>query len=271
MALEPSARKAWTEDETILALYLYFQTPFGRIHHRNPEIQKLAEALGRNSNSIAMKLANFASLDPNIRNGGRTGLRGASNLDRELYARFARDWDQLVDTAAQQWAKRLDAPSGTESSSRLHEARPEFRFESYAGPSVAEAVVVQRRGQDFFRRAVLANYAEACCITGIAEPKLLVASHILPWGRDVGNRHNPANGVLLSGTMDKAFDQGLLTIEPSGKVLVSKRLLDHPNAPTRDYFSEFHELPIRAAVRFDPDPTFLDWHNQHCFVDRLAA
>ena len=69
----------------------------------------------------------------------------------------------------------------------------------------------QRVGQDFFRRAVLANYEETCCITGIADPRLLTASHIKPWGKDSDNRHNPANGLLLSATLDRAFDRGLIS------------------------------------------------------------
>ncbi len=34
-------------------------------------------------------------------------------------------------------------------------------------------MVVQRKGQDFFRRAVLANYESRCCVTGITETRLL--------------------------------------------------------------------------------------------------
>ena len=39
----------------------------------------------------------------------------------------------------------------------------------------------QRVGQYFFRTAILNSYANRCCITGINEPKLLIASHIKPW------------------------------------------------------------------------------------------
>jgi hypothetical protein len=46
MAIEGSSRKRWSEEETVLALYLYFQLPFGKLHSGNPEIQELAAALG---------------------------------------------------------------------------------------------------------------------------------------------------------------------------------------------------------------------------------
>jgi len=266
-----SPRKPWTEEETLLALYLYFQTPFGKIHFRNPEIQKLAAITDRSSNSIAMKLANFASLDPKILGAGKRGLQGASRLDREMYTRFSSQWDQLVPSAASLWESRSDYPTHVPDRSRVHEASIGVQQEYYAGPSTVEAVVQQRRGQDFFRRAVLANYAETCCITGIAEPRLLVASHILPWGENHENRHNPANGVLLSGTMDKAFDQGLITIEPSGSVLVAERLVKHPDRRTRDFFLQYQGNSIRSAARFDPDPALLEWHLNHRFVDNQAA
>jgi hypothetical protein len=96
MAAENSLRRRWTEEETILALYLYFQLPFGKLHSGNPEIRQLAEALDRRSNSIAMKLCNFASLDPKITESGRKGLAGASKQDRELYAEFGHNWSALV-------------------------------------------------------------------------------------------------------------------------------------------------------------------------------
>lgn len=268
---EPPIRRPWTEEETILALFLYFQTPFGKIDQRNPEIQRLADMVRRTNSSIAMKLANFASLDPKITGLGKRGLAGASKLDRELYARFAQDWDSLVNLAADKWAIGLQQAEDLIDEGRVQDMRASFDFRPYSGLSIVEATVQQRRGQDFFRRAVLANYEESCCITGIAEPKLLVASHILPWGQNVENRHNPANGVLLSATIDKAFDQGLLTIERTGIIRVAKRLTSHPSSLTREFFQEFDQASVRPAVRFDPDPAFLDWHNEYRFVDRLAA
>ncbi len=271
MKTEIPTRRPWTEDETILALFLYFQTPFGKIDQRNPEIQQLAEMVRRTSSSVAMKLANFASLDPKITGLGKRGLAGASKLDRELYARVARDWDSLVNVAADKWVSGSRQPEKLIDEGRVNDMRATYDFLPYSGLSVAEATIQQRRGQNFFRRVVLANYEESCCITGIAEPKLLVASHILPWGENVENRHNPANGVLLSATMDRAFDQGLLTIERTGIVRVSKRLTSHPNSQTREFFQDFDKVSVRAAIRFDPDPAFLDWHNKHRFVDRLAA
>lgn len=269
---ERSDRKLWTEEETILALYLYFQLPFGKLDQRTPEVKQLAEALGRKDGSVAMKLANFASLDPKIIDSGRRGLDGASKLDKAVYAQFGDDWNGLVARASKLWQNRVEQETeDATSKQRLSDNRNEFRFEPYTGESVTRGVVTQRVGQGFFRRVVLANYDEVCCVTGIADSRLLIASHIRPWKDDVTNRHNPANGVLLSATMDKAFDCGLMTITAGGQVHFARQLINSKSVETANYFSQFENTLIRAARRFDPDPVFLDWHNRHHFVDGLAA
>ena len=108
MGNESSSRRRWSEEETVLALYLYFQLPFGKLHSGNREIQQLAAALGRSNSSVAMKLCNFASLDPNITESGRKGLDGASKLDRALYAQFGKDWSELVLRAEVMWERQIN-------------------------------------------------------------------------------------------------------------------------------------------------------------------
>jgi len=60
----------WTRSQLKLAFYLYCQLPFGKLHQRNPEVIKLAGEIGRTASAVAMKLVNFASLDPAIRASG---------------------------------------------------------------------------------------------------------------------------------------------------------------------------------------------------------
>lgn len=271
MGDEGNIRKRWSEEETVLALYLYFQLPFGKLHSGNPEIQQLAAALGRSNSSVAMKLCNFASLDPKITESGRKGLAGASQLDRTTYAEFGQDWTNLVARAENMWTAQVEQGEPALAPNRLREKPSEFRFEPYQGASTTQALVNQRVGQDFFRRAVLANYEETCCITGIADPRLLTASHIKPWGKDTENRHNPANGLLLSATLDRAFDRGLITVDHNRRIHVSRHLRESQSHETRDYFQQFEQASLRPAIRFDPDPAFLDWHNNHCFIDQRPA
>src|SRR5205814_964257 len=88
--------RSWTRDELIVAMNLYCKLPFGQLHHRNPAIIKLAEKLGRTASSVAMKLCNFASLDPVQQARGISGLSGASAADRQVWQEFHADWERLA-------------------------------------------------------------------------------------------------------------------------------------------------------------------------------
>lgn len=71
-------RKLWTREELILALNLYLKLPFGKLHHGTPEIIHLAQIIDRTPNSIAMRLSNFASVDPFRKERGIKGLTGGT-------------------------------------------------------------------------------------------------------------------------------------------------------------------------------------------------
>ena len=56
-----------------------------------------------------------------------------------------------------------------------------------------------------------------CPITGITEPALLRASHIVPWADcDDAQRLDVHNGLLLSALWDAAFDTGLVSFADDG-------------------------------------------------------
>ncbi len=57
-------RRAWTRDQLLKTLALYCQLPFGKMHSRNPAVAALASAIERTPSAVALKLVNFASLDP---------------------------------------------------------------------------------------------------------------------------------------------------------------------------------------------------------------
>jgi putative restriction endonuclease len=255
------AGQPWTELETKLVLYLYFQLTFGQLDQRNPEVVKLSGLIGRTPSSVAMKLANIASLDPKITGTGRKGLSGASAQDRRIWDAFHADWTGLV-SEIEHFLADQDNQSfdGT-----LREESVPFDFDQYKGQSTKQAIVNIRVGQKFFRSAVLANFEGQCCVTGIAEQSLLIASHIVPWSNDLKNRHNPANGLSLSATFDRAFDKGLMTIDQNLNVVFSSKLLKHENQLTRKYFEPFDGCEILFPIRFLPDPEFLDWHNKSIF------
>ncbi len=90
----------------------------------------------------------------------------------------------------------------------------------------AERLVIQRIGQDVFRAALMEYWAGRCPLTGITDPALLRASHIVAWAECDSDAHrlDVHNGLLLSALWDAAFDKGLVSFDPEGRVLVSASL-----------------------------------------------
>lgn len=252
-----SAAGRWSREQLKLAFYLYCQLPFGKLHSKNPDIMALADRIGRTPSAVAMKLSNFASLDPSITGSGRKGLEGASQLDREVWDEFNADWERLaLEGAALMGGKA--APSALD----IDESIPMDDFTGDTRPAVVE----QRVKQGFFRRAVLSSYRGRCCMSGVDVATLLVASHIVPWSRDKANRLNPRNGLCLSVLHDRAFDQGFITLTNDLCVLVSRPLRESANEFTRGVFGALHGRKIEPPERFGPDRAFLGWHREARFV-----
>lgn len=75
--------------------------------------------------------------------------------------------------------------------------------------------VVQRRGQQTFRKALIAAYGGRCAITGCPVLPLLEAAHITPY---LGPDTNAiTNGLLLRADIHTLWDLGLMAVEPSTK------------------------------------------------------
>lgn len=99
----------------------------------------------------------------------------------------------------------------------------------------AERLVVQRIGQDIFRDRLMDYWQGRCPLTGISDPALLRASHIIPWAdceSDV-ERLDVHNGLLLSALWDAAFDRALVTFDDQGKPEFSSGLSEQARAELR--------------------------------------
>lgn len=102
-----------------------------------------------------------------------------------------------------------------------------FHAETTGLPQTTEVeqLAVQRIGQDIFRAALMDYWGGRCPITGITDPALLRASHIVPWSEcDDAQRLDVHNGLLLSALWDAAFDTGLVSFANDGTVLASPEL-----------------------------------------------
>jgi len=257
---EPIKSNRWNKEQVKLAFHLYCQIPFGKIDSRNKKIISLAQIIGRTPSAVAMKMLNLSSLDPAITNTGRSGLGNASSIDREIWAEFHADWERLAlesELLRQQFQNDTDEKIESENS--------ELIPEDFTGET-RRILVEQRIKQSFFRRAVISSYRGRCCMSGLSEPKLLVASHILPWRIDKKNRLNPSNGLCLSAIHDKAFDQGFITLSDHFEILVCDTL-KHRNDPfIRDIILPLEGKVIELPERFIPEKAFLTHHRNEIFL-----
>src|SRR5712691_4729966 len=135
-----------------------------------------------------------------------------------------------------------------------------FRAQTAGLPQTTEVerLVVQRIGQDIFRAALIDYWGAHCPITGITDPALLRASHIVPWAECTDAlRLDVHNGLLLSTLWDAAFDAGLVSFANDGTVLASPEL----SAAARTALG-IERAPRLPTLR-DAHRANLAWHRQH--------
>jgi putative restriction endonuclease len=259
----------WTREHFLIALNLYCKLPFGKLHKGNPLIIDVAEKMGRTPSSLAMKLSNFASLDPVLAARGIKGLDGATKQDRAMWAEFRGD---LATLAPESEELLHDLFTSDESKEVDFLQRDRVRLEPStrippSGPTEKLSLVKQRRGQQFFRQSILNAYGVRCCITGISVPRLLVASHIRPWSAFPNDRLNPRNGLCLSTLHDAAFDDGLITLDETLRVVLSPRLKKYfPQPALEQNFAAFKGKVIRTPdMLAEPDSEFLEYHRTVIF------
>jgi putative restriction endonuclease len=261
-------RRHWTREELIVAFNLYCKLPFGQLHRNNPKIVELAHLLGRTPSSVAMKLCNFASFDPTHQVRGIRGLRHAAKSDEAIWNEFNDNWEQLA-VESEQALMRLHgaaaeqyplAESVTAEQTLAELVPPE------PGQTEAERVTRVRLRQAIFRQMILASYRNACCVCTVPCEALLVASHIIPWAIRPELRVNPRNGLCLCALHDRAFDRGLLTVNPSFRVQISTRIRDYlPNGVLSRMFMRFQDHRIKLPEKFKPEPSFLEFHVANIF------
>jgi putative restriction endonuclease len=167
-----SERKRWTREELLVALNLYHKLTFGQLHFRNPAIIALAEKLGRSAGSLAMKLNNFASLDPVQQLRGIKGLRGTGALDRTVWNEFHENPAEAIAESEERLRILFEADAESEVEVIPKEGIRVMRMPT--GPTTIVTGAKIRRGQSFFRNAVLNNFGGRCGITQLDIRELLI-------------------------------------------------------------------------------------------------
>lgn len=256
-------RRNWTREELLVALKLYCELEFGQFDQRNARVKEIAEVLDRTPSSIAMKLSNFASLDPAM-NG--KGLSGASKADAALMQEFLHSPEKVFLEVEEAYNR-----VGPKTKYGMSEESEPFVYNFEREVTERTANVKVRTVQDLFRRTVVASYDSQCAVCKIHVPELLVASHIVPWSEDVKKRANPTNGIALCGLHDKAFDRGYFSLSDSYSILIGKKLSSFVTNPyIKLMLSDFAQKKIHLPSRFMPDQSCLKWHRTRFGFEKAA-
>jgi putative restriction endonuclease len=116
-----------------------------------------------------------------------------------------------------------------------------------------------RRGQGEFRENV-SRIENACRVTGVQNPRLLIAGHIKPWRScaSAAERLDGHNGLLLTPNIDLLFDRGLISFMDSGErvdqldldllgIVKSPKLPIKPFLPKQKVYLSYHRASVFLA------------------------
>ena len=135
-----------------------------------------------------------------------------------LFPAFVVDWDSKKLSCALSFAPGFD-PQGQLSPPPASERRYALRM------------VHQRLHQAVFRARVIDAYGRRCALSGLPEPRLIDAAHIMPDLHEQLGQPDIRNGICMSKVHHAAYDAGLIGIDPDLKIHVSERLLTLHDGP----------------------------------------
>jgi putative restriction endonuclease len=252
-------RNYWNREDLILVFNLYCKIPYGQFNNRSKDVIELAKLIGRTPGAVAYILVNYVSLDPVHKAQGRKGAGHIGKLGEEVFYECRNNWVESLYESENILASRHNTDIETTYSDLLIDLT-----DKKGETKIRE--VKARINQHLFRKSVLTNFASRCAITGINVPELLIASHIKPWSKDEANRLNPSNGLCLSATYDKAFDEGLISINENLEIMISDKLKQFSNqAFYQNYFKQKENTKIALPQKFVPNLEFIRYHNEVVF------
>jgi len=255
--------KLWTKEELILAFNLYLKIPFGKTHSTNKDIIHLASLINRTPSSVALRLANFASVDPVLQARGIKGMDGGKKIVQPIWDEFFNNQEELIFLSENILATKENTSIEKKFEDILLDTK------NLKGEDIIREVKT-RVNQSVFRQIVLSNYNNKCSITGIDIPELLLASHIIPWSKNEEHRLNPENGICFSPLYDKAFDKGLIGINTNNEIIFSDSIKRKKETEFYNkYFSSIENQKIITAQKYLPRKEFLEYHLDTIFNKQI--
>lgn len=128
------------------------------------------------------------------------------------------------------------------------------------------SLIQARFGQGRFRADVL-EQEPRCRLTGISNPRHLIASHIHPWREaDDNDRLNRYNGLMLTPNADHLFDRGYISFDTdergNGQLLIAPRA---DNAAMKKMGLQT-EAPVAVGSFNEEQQRFLAMHRDKIFL-----
>lgn len=121
-----------------------------------------------------------------------------------------------------------------------------------------EAIIKVRVNQGIFRYRLLQRFS-SCCLCGVRNQNLLIASHIKPWSEcEPEEKLDSDNGFLLCPNHDRLFDQGWITFADDGRIIIADGLFKNDRMA----------LNISENMRIlltDKNRKYIQYHREHVF------
>ena len=131
------------------------------------------------------------------------GLKGRIQGPRRL-----NELGTLLNTTNGAWAEEIDNTI----------------FENTLKGKEKDIIIKARVNQSVYRDMLLEKHKK-CCLCGVSDRRMLIASHIKPWSHSESEEKlDVYNGLLLCPNHDKVFDTGLITFNNHGDIIISNEL-----------------------------------------------
>jgi putative restriction endonuclease len=162
----------------------------------------------------------YSPIQPDTGNGNQGAY--LAEVDRSVY-------ELLVGAAGvRDVSQALDVPDLDAALARVeNQMQKSILDDPSLDATTKKQLVSARYGQGLFRKRIY-EFEQACRLTSVDNPRLLVASHIKPWRSCASSneRLDGANGLLLTPHVDRLFDRGLISFKDDGETIISPQL-DH--------------------------------------------
>ena len=173
------------------------------------------------------------------------------------------DWDNSVLMSFCDWLWRsntkIDGSALVVDTTKLA-IRLEEEIDEIAPEGIEKQSIVNVRvNQGVFRDLLLKKYTK-CCLCGVNNPKLLIASHIKPWCYSNSNEKlDVDNGFLMCPNHDRLFDLGFISFSDSGQIIISDDIDD----VSRVFMNVNDKMTIELS---DGNRNYLAFHRDNVFL-----